>query len=392
MSHETNDPNQSLFNELDCATLEQAVKQVRSSSVPEHAQRRALDRASSLTPIAVAVQRHPSPVRRSRFRLKKYVGVACLVMMCGVLLWTVGESVQRSREAARRSSSNNIPAKIGLAMHNYYDGISQNGQLPTAYFARTPAVVGLQRTRIHGISDGASETFTLAESALKIVHSADIVLVVDEIKTTEKQLDELVQQFRGYFGNSEISEPKGQPRSARWVVRIPVDSLDSFLREVVKLGTPENRSTNSQDVTEEYTDLAARINSKKQLEKRILGLLEKHTGDIKDVLAVEEQLARVRQEIEKMEGRVKHLDDAIKMTTIAVSAREERDYVPPQSPSFSTEIGKTWGGSLESLQGLGKWIVLFAVALGPWLPFILVLFFVGLRMLRKRNRATSAKE
>jgi hypothetical protein len=166
---------------------------------------------------------------------------------------------------------------------------------------------------------------------------------------------------------------------------VPVDSLDSFLREVVELGTPENRSTNRRDVTEEYTDLETRIANKKQLEKRILDLLEKNTGDIKDVLAVESQLARVREEIEKMEGRVKYLDTVTAMSTVAIQAREERDYVPPQTPSFSTEIGRTWDGSIKTLQDTGEGLVLVTVAVGPWMPFIVVLMFICWRMLKRQK-------
>ena len=165
-----------------------------------------------------------------------------------------------------------------------------------------------------------------------------------------------------------------------------MDSLDLFLREVVEFGTPENRSTNTLDVTEEYMDLETRITNKELLEKRILILLKENTGDINDMLAVEEQMARVREEIERMKSRVNHLDEVTTMSTVTITAREERDYVPPQSPSFRTEIGRTWGGSIESLQGLGKWLVLAVVAIGPWLPFIGVFIFISLRLLKRRRQ------
>ena len=189
----------------------------------------------------------------------------------------------------------------------------------------------------------------------------------------------------GTIGNSAIAEPQGQPRTANWVVRIPVESLDEFLSDVVELGTPENRSTNSSDVTEEYVDLNARIETKRQLEKRILDLLEKNTGDIKDVLTVEEQLARVRQEIEQMEGRVKRIDTVTAMTTVNISAREERDFVPPQAPTFGNELHQTWQDSTNTVADLGKSVVIVLIAIVPWLPLIMIAGFIGWRLLRLRK-------
>ncbi len=380
MSHEVNDPHESVLDELESDRLRQAVEQVRSNPVPEDSLNRALDRAQSLTAVKLAVEHQPAIEKRPGRRFYTVVVAASLLLLVPALALLIGQDIRDAREAARRTQNNNNMMQTTLAMHSYNDVFSDT------YLPALAPVVLVDSSNSTSSGREVSEVppkVTLPSS--KIIHSADVSLVVDEITTAESRLSELVQQFQGYIGNSQISEPKGRPRSARWVVRIPVESLDAFLREVVELGTPENRSTNSQDVTEEYVDLETRIATKKELEKRILGLLEKHTGDIKDVLAVEEQLARVREEIERMEGRVKHFDNVTAMTTVAISAREERDYVPPQTPSFSTEIGRTWGRSIEVLQGFGKSLVLVIVAAGPWLPFIVVLIFISLRMLKRRR-------
>ncbi len=416
MTHKANDRDENFFNELDSDQLRQAVQHVRRNPVPEDAQYRALERAHELASMSLAVRRHPTIEKRTISKLLTFVAIACLLLLLVALARTVGDSVQAAREAARRSDCSNKLRQIGLAIHNYHDAWETpppggwfTHQDPDLFIRLLPHLetepnwiqVGaatqnrsLHNDRAVSLVD-SSDSMRSASSvdghanpratsrSSKIIHAADVVLVIDEITKTESQLSELVNRFKGYVGNSQILEPKGQPRSARWVVRIPVDSLDSFLREVVELGTPENRSTNTHDVTEEYVDLKTRIDNKKQLEKRILALLEKSTGDIKDVLTVEEQLARVREEIEKMEGRVKQLDDVTSMTTVAISAREERDYVPPQSPSFSTEISRTWGGSIGLMQGFGKSLFLAAVAVGPWLPFVVVLCFVFLRILKR---------
>ncbi len=377
MSRELNDPGKNILDELDSDRLRQAVERIRENPVPSAAVDRALNRAQDLTSVSLAVRRRPAIDRRARRTVLTVAGILCSLLFLGAIIWSANNVVQDAREAARRTECSNNMRQVGLSLHNYNDSIPRLPALETHWHATT-----LDDSNSMYVMNGQAPLIVPA-STTKIVHSANVVLVVDEITATESKLRELVQRLKGYIGNSQISEPQGQPRSARWVVRIPVASLDAFLRDVVELGTPENRSTNAQDVTEEYEDLEKRITNKKQLEERILSVLEENTGDIKDVLAVEEQLARVREEIERMEGRIKRLDSITSMTTVEISAREQRDYVPPQSPSFSTEIGRAWSGSLGFMQGLGKSIVLFTVAIGPWLPFLIVIVFLGWRLVKR---------
>lgn len=381
MTDETHDPDKDVFHELDDDRLRQSVEQIRGNPAPQDAVDRAVERAQELTRVGLAVRRQPAIAGRRFGGIRTFVGMACLLLFLGMLVQSISQSVVEMREAARRTPAVNDLKQIGLAMHNYHE---TNGvpQLLSGNDGRYRFAV--QQPENYFV-DGAG-----ASQASKIIHSAEIVLVVDEITSTEALLVELLEQFDGYVGNSQILEPQGQQRSAQWVVHVPAERRNAFLQEVVKLGTPENRTTNSRDVTEEFVDLTTRIESKKQLEQRILGLLEKQAGDIKDVLAVEEQLARVREEIEKMQGRVDHIDAVTTMTSITISAREEHDYVPPQAPSFSTEVGQTWTDSMALLQDFGKSVVFATVAIAPWLPLIAIFVFLVRRWMKRRKDRMSA--
>ncbi len=83
-------------------------------------------------------------------------------------------------------------------------------------------------------------------------------------------------------------------------------------------------------MTEQYIDLTARLKNKRRLEERILKLLEDQTAEIKDVIEVESQLGRVREEIEVLEGRLRYLTDQIDLTTVTITVREDRSYTPAQ--------------------------------------------------------------
>jgi hypothetical protein len=223
-------------------------------------------------------------------------------------------------------------------------------------------------------------------AARKIIFTAQLSLVVEDFAKTEQQVAQLVKQFDGYVAGSRVDSTQAEQRSGQWVVRIPVDGFDSFLDSVENLGVPETRQSQAQDVSEEFVDLEARLANKQEIEKRILKLLDERSGDIKDVIAVETELGRVREEIERMQGRRRYLTNQTAMTTVTISAREQRSYVPKQAPTFARLIGKTWGSSWSALGTASKGVVLVSVAAAPWLIMVLPILGIVWHALRRRHR------
>ena len=104
----------------------------------------------------------------------------------------------------------------------------------------------------------------------------------------------------------------------------------------------------SQDVTEEYVDLEARIRNKREEEKRLLKHLADSTGKLEDILAVEKELSRVRGEAEQMEGRLRFLADRAELSTVTIEASEWKDFKPPVAATFRTQVGRTFFLSVEA--------------------------------------------
>jgi hypothetical protein len=153
---------------------------------------------------------------------------------------------------------------------------------------------------------------------------------------------------------------------------------------VVGLGIPVTNAVDSQDVTEEFYDLKARIDNKKTLEQRFIVLIQQANGRFEEVIRLENELSRVRGEIERMEGSLRRLADLSSLSTVTVTLREEQNYVPPQAPGFGGQVSATFGQSIQILLTVGRFLVLTAVALGPWLPFPLAAL-VAFRFWRKRT-------
>lgn len=223
-----------------------------------------------------------------------------------------------------------------------------------------------------------------ADPERKIIYEADISLVVTDFPRAESEVPRLAKEHGGYLADVSIDRTAGEHRFGRWQVRIPVDRFEPFLDALSDLGVPENRRQTAQDVTEEYIDLEARIANKKRLEERILELLQVSEGAIKDVIEVERELERVRSEIEQMEGRLRYLTNRIALTTVTITVREQRDYVPPEAPTFLARIRQSWANSLVSLRRFGENVFVAIVAAIPWLVVLSVV--VGPLIWRMRRR------
>jgi hypothetical protein len=160
---------------------------------------------------------------------------------------------------------------------------------------------------------------------------------------------------------------------------------------VADLGVPENRSVNSEDVSEQFVDLEARLKNQRRLEDELAELLEKRDGELKDIIAVKHELFSVREEIERIEGRLRYLGDRVDLTTITIDAREDRDYEPPQAATFTTRINDTWDRSLGSPQATGENLVVAAVSFATWLAVLVIVMALPVLLLWRRLRPASVE-
>jgi len=221
----------------------------------------------------------------------------------------------------------------------------------------------------------------------KIIYTADVELVVEDFSDLPARVEELVRQNDGYIASSNLSGSAGDRRSGTWKIRVPVERFNAFLDAARTLGEVRRIGTNSQDVSEEYYDVEARIRNRKREEEQLLKLLAERTGELDDVLAVERELSRVREEVERLEGRLRVLQDLTALTTVTLTIEEVKNYVPAEAATLGTRLRRTFTGSLESLRTTGEALLIFVVALSPWLVvFAIPALFVAVTVRRTWRR------
>lgn len=279
--------------------------------------------------------------------------------------------MEPARRAARRTSS---PA---------------SAEAPAAKLEFYRAQAGFDGAAGQAPADEATDATAAVESVKpRIIYTATVRVVSEDFSAASNTLVGLIDEMGGYIANASIDRSSGEARSGSWTVRVPVKKYGDFLTALDEVGFVESRSQNSEDVTMEYVDVEARIANLKRLEERFIALLQERTGKLEDVLKVEQELARVRGDIEQAEGRLRFLTNKTDYSTVTISLREQKDYVPPRAPSFGERIATTWSQSLESLRQAGEIAVLAIVAIAPWavvvaVPVLAIIFAIKLALRRR---------
>jgi len=225
----------------------------------------------------------------------------------------------------------------------------------------------------------------------KIVYTATLHLIVEDFPHAQAALDQLVRAEPGaYVARADVTGTPGWPRHGSWTVRVPVENLEAFVAAVKKLGELERSTLDAQDVTEEFYDVEADVRNRKVEEEAFLNL-EKTATTYDQLLSAKREVARVRNEIDRLQKRLNVLSNLTALSTVTVHLAERKGYVPEAAASFSTSIGRTFSESLDALLAFGKGLVLVAVAITPWLPIVLIAFGVPVwlfrRWLRQRRAA-----
>lgn len=204
-----------------------------------------------------------------------------------------------------------------------------------------------------------------------IIRTATASIEVDSLEVAVVQVKQLATRLGGYVGSSGIVTGKNQLRQATIEVKVPAARFDEVSAGLAPIGKLESFNVEAQDVGEEYVDVNARMENARRLERRLIDLLAARTGKLKDVLDVEQSLARVREEIERYEGRIRYLQAHTTMSTLSVIVHEPLPVVGTAGQSvMGAAVKQAWRNfvALASLavQSLGVVLPLGILALLGW--------------------------
>lgn len=210
----------------------------------------------------------------------------------------------------------------------------------------------------NGQAPGMPEAEAPAQAPARLViYTANMNVQVEELDSSSARAKRLVQQAGGYVASESIETSYGYRNTLSF--RVPVGKFDELLAGLEGVGIyTQSKSVNAQDVTEEFVDNEARLKAKRAMEEQYLEVLRR-ANTVSDILEVRQYLGRIREEIERIEGRQRFLQNRANYSTITLTLYVVQDAPTGPSETFWSRLGEGMEDGWDFLKGLV--IVLFSL-------------------------------
>ena len=223
----------------------------------------------------------------------------------------------------------------------------------------------------------------------KIIRDADLTIEVNSTTEAQQKVTSIAESNGGFVVTSEAkqkenSDPAKRTLDIKLIIRVPSTQFNSALQQIEGLATNmPQRNVSGQDVTEEFIDIEARIKTQKALELQFLEIMKK-ANKVEDALEVQRQIADVRTEIEKLEGRKNFLANRSSLSTITVNIQTPTPIVV-SATGFGRTVRDAVSDSLDLASGIVLFLVRFVIVTIP--VFVFVILPLGLIALYFKRRA-----
>jgi hypothetical protein len=212
------------------------------------------------------------------------------------------------RDEAKVRPSTAAPAKAAQAETN----------LARAFATSPVGVAGAEQA-----AQGPAETPAPEVANRKLIRNAIVQLEIVSFDDAVQKITTFAKEEHGYVATTNSEKQANGKLRGQVVVKVLPENLDAFLQKIRGLGELKNQTLGTEDVTKAYFDTDARLKNARVMEQRLIDMLNTKTGKVSDLLQVEKELSRVREEIEKMQGELKYWDSQVQFATVTISLAEK---------------------------------------------------------------------
>jgi hypothetical protein len=412
----------------ECAECAGLIKQLRGTSqamaawsVPEVPANldEAVSRAAAKAALAAKTAKPSRLVRGGIWNWRPWTiaGGGAIAAALVVVLALIVSNYSRRRnlvyEQSDLSATSSDTGAAGVAGTGMAQGAAQpiteqksqtlplNGRNFTDLVTIAPGNAADSNGQFHGLGDHIAGSFSVHGQAQlapgpppgpMIARTVSLIVLVKDFAAARPALDAILARHRGYSAQLNVSTPENAPRSLQASLRIPAPELMAAAGDLKKLGRVENEAQSGEEVTQQHTDLVARLKTARETEQRFESILQQRTGNVGEVLQVEEGIARVRGEIESMEAELTGLEHRVDFATVDLQLTEEyKAQLDSSAHSTSTRLHNAFVAGVDSAGETLLGIVLFFEEYGLatliWLAILgLPAFFVMRRYRKMRER------
>lgn len=282
-----------------------------------------------------------------------------------------------------------LPVLAGCA----YSAATPQPALPAAPVEAPRERAAVEATMVPAAGEAAGSGLAPVGERM-IIRTADLALRVEDTETALNQIRDVANSLGGYLVSTNLYRADDQLRGTV-SLRVPAESFDVAMDRLKTLAIKvERENIASQDVTEEYSDLGARLRNLEATETELLALLtdvRERTRNAEDVLAVHRELTNIRGEIEQIKGRMQYLEGLTALATINVE-------LIPEAEQPIVEEGwqplSTLRSALRGLVNVGQFLVdagiYLVVLVLPVLAVIIAPIVALVLLVRRWRRARRA--
>ena len=245
----------------------------------------------------------------------------------------------------------------------------------------------------------ADQSQTVAQAVeRKIIKDGELTLEVPSPTEAQRQVTSIAESHNGYVVTSESKQQPAsegaQPRlDITLVLRVPSAQFGVVYDQIQGLSKNiTQQKQTGQDVTEEFIDLEAHIRTQKALETQFLEIM-KQAHKVEDALEVQRQIAGVRADIEKLEGRKRFLENRSSLSTITVNLKQTGSGIVVNTSGFGRRIKDAVSESIDVAGAIILFLIQFVIVMIP--IFLLLILPIGLVLryfVRRARRYKLARE
>lgn len=243
----------------------------------------------------------------------------------------------------------------------------------------------------NGAQDAGASTSTLTAALqnAKVILTGNMDLQSQNFDETDAFLRQLTADLGGYLEATSVSGDVGY-RYADYTVRVPQKNYDTFFAQVGTQCHVLSSSSQTQNITEEYVDLEARLSALQTKHDRLIALLEK-ADSMETIVTLESALADTEYEIERLTGSLRKYDNLVDFSTVYLSLSEVRTLDPvTEGNSFTNELGQAFRNGGRGLVSCLRGLILFLAAIWPLILLLIVAVVIAVIILRRRKAAADA--
>ncbi|ETN96585.1 DUF4349 domain-containing protein [Zhouia amylolytica] len=160
----------------------------------------------------------------------------------------------------------------------------------------------------------------------KIIWRANLEFQVKDVDKSTKEISNICSKYEAFISHMDMTSTNYEI-SNQITIRVNNEYFNKLINDIKGTSTFIRKvEISSNDVTEEFIDIESRLKTKKEVRERYIDILRNRAGEIKDVIAAEDAIRKITEEIEAKEGRLRYLQDIVSQSTIVLGIYQKVDY------------------------------------------------------------------